>query len=106
MQKVIHKAWEDEAFKHDLIANPKVAIEMATGTKIPESIKIVVNDQSDASKSFINIPPKPDYDNMELTDEQLEQVAGGEIAISVIVSVTMSISAITVAAQQGIKKGW
>jgi hypothetical protein len=31
----------------------------------------------------INIPAKPNYDNLELSDEQLEVVAGGEVAAAV-----------------------
>jgi hypothetical protein len=38
---------------------------------------IVVNDQTDQSAVFINIPAVPTMENMELTEEQLEAIAGG-----------------------------
>jgi len=84
---IISKCWEDEAFKKELISSPIKAIEKLTGhpVNLPEGVKIVVNDQTDPSFSHINIPAKVDFDSMdmELTDEQLEIVAGGEVVASV-----------------------
>lgn len=40
---------------------------------------MVVSDQTDPNMMYLYIPPKPDFDDMELTNEQLEQVAGGEL---------------------------
>ena len=79
LQKIITKAWEDEAFKKELIENPVNAIEELTGEKInlPEGKTIVVKDQTDASVVFINIPTEPSLESMELNEEQLEAVAGG-----------------------------
>ncbi|MEM6718283.1 MAG: NHLP leader peptide family RiPP precursor [Bacteroidota bacterium] len=82
-QKLLHtiitKAWEDEAFKQELINDPISAIEKATGERIrlPEGKKLVVKDQSNASAFYINIPAEPNMDDMELNEEQLEAVAGG-----------------------------
>lgn len=78
IQTVINKAWEDDNFRQQLVSNPKAAIASATGEKVPNSLEMVVSDQTDTNTIYINIPPKPDFDNMELSDEQLEQVAGGE----------------------------
>ena len=83
-QAVISKAWEDDQFRKSLVDSPKAAIQSLTGLEIPQGYNLVVNDQTDVSKIFVNIPPKPNIDDMELTDEQLEQVAGGEIIISVL----------------------
>ncbi len=95
IQSVVNKAWDDPQFKSDLVASPKAAIEAATGTKIPDGVKIVVTDQTDTSKVYVNLPPKPDFDNMELTDEQLEQVAGGEFFVSaaIVTAVSATIAA-------------
>ena len=79
LQTVVNKAWDDAQFKSELIANPKSAIQSATGLSVPADIKIVVNDQTNEETVYLNIPPKPEFDNMELTDEQLEKVAGGEV---------------------------
>lgn len=78
-QDVIQKAWEDAEFKKELIANPLDAVEKLTGIRLnlPEGKTIVVRDQTDESKVYINIPAKPNMDDVELKEEQLESVAGG-----------------------------
>ena len=60
-QQVIEKAWEDETFKKELVADPVSAIEKLTGNKIklPEGKTLVMED-------------------VELNEEQLEAVAGGK----------------------------
>lgn len=77
--QVVERAWEDAQFKKELIANPVEAMEKLTGHKIDLSNgkKLVVIDQTDESVVYFNIPKKVDLDALELTEEQLEQVAGG-----------------------------
>ena len=76
--KVVQKAWEDADFKKALVENPLATIESFTGKKLnlPEGKTLVVRDQSDDSTVYINIPAAPEV-NAELTEEQLEAVAGG-----------------------------
>ena len=94
LQTVVNKAWDDAQFKSELVANPRSAIQSATGLIVPEGVTIVVNDQTDGETIYLNIPPKPDYDSMELTDEQLEQVAGGEfVTLTIMASVLVTMSA-------------
>ncbi|MCF2873147.1 MULTISPECIES: NHLP leader peptide family RiPP precursor [unclassified Tenacibaculum] len=78
-QTIVHKAWEDNEFKQQLINNPIPTIENLTGEtiRVPEGKTIVVRDQTDSSIIYINIPAEPDMDDIELTEEQLEIVAGG-----------------------------
>ena len=79
LQTIITKAWEDETFKQELIANPIDAIEKTTGERInlPEGKTIIVKDQTDVSIVYINIPAEPIMDDLELSEEQLEAIAGG-----------------------------
>ena len=76
---VIAKCWEDDSFKANFLANPISAIKDLTGETLrtPDGKKLVVVDQTDNSMIYFNIPAMPDLDNLELTDEQLELVAGG-----------------------------
>lgn len=118
IQTVINKAWNDDQFRRVLVNSPKMAIKSATGLDIPEGVKLIFNDQTDPNKMYINIPPKPDFDNMELSDEQLEQVAGGEILVSVILGsiaagiatgigvAAVGATAIGVGASAGVDAGW
>lgn len=87
MHTVIGKAWEDESFKQTLINSPVETIEKATGEKLvlEKGVQLVVKDQTDPSTVYLNIPRKVELDNLELTDEQLELVAGGEIAVGLAV---------------------
>jgi hypothetical protein len=77
--QVIQKAWEDTQFMKELMSNPIETMEKLTGQKVslPEGQKLVVVDQSDESTVYLNIPRKVNLDALELTEEQLEQVAGG-----------------------------
>lgn len=77
---IISKAWEDASFKQELIENPLIAIEKLTGktVKLSEGKTLVVRDQTNESKIYINIPAKPELD-AELSEAQLENVAGGVI---------------------------
>jgi hypothetical protein len=77
--QVIERAWEDTQFRNELMASPVEAMEKLTGSKInlPQGQRLVVVDQSDESTVYLNIPRKVNLDALELTEEQLEQVAGG-----------------------------
>ncbi|KAB8155116.1 NHLP leader peptide family natural product precursor [Kordia sp. TARA_039_SRF] len=81
LEKIIHKAWSDDAFKAALIANPLDAIEKATGERVqlPEGKTLIVRDQTSQEKIYVNIPAEPNMEDLELSEDQLEVVAGGGI---------------------------
>lgn len=97
---VINRAWSDDNYRDELVASPAAAIKSATGYELPEGAKVVVVDQSDPSVSHLNIGPKPDMDDMELTDEQLEAVAGGEIWLLTLTVVVVGAISAAVGAYQ------
>lgn len=78
VKTLIQKAWEDENFKYELINNTETTIESTTGEKVNKEVKIVVEDQSDNSIIFLNIPREPNLDESKLTEEELNKVAGGK----------------------------
>ncbi|MCK8496020.1 NHLP leader peptide family RiPP precursor [Spirosoma sp. RP8] len=82
--QIVKKAWEDATFKKDLVANPVNAIEQL-GYKIdlPQGHTVIVNDQTSEAVTYINIPRQPQLDSLELTDEQLEMVNGGEFVVAI-----------------------
>jgi hypothetical protein len=76
MQSLVQKAWESAEFKEQLIENPVEALGLSPITE--SKLKIVVEDQSDDSIIFLNIPFKNNMENFELTSEQLELISGGD----------------------------
>ena len=86
MNVIITKCWEDASFKQQLIANPEETIKNLTGkdVNIPEGRKLVVNDQTNDGFIHLNIPAQPNLADLELSDEQLESVAGGIIPVLII----------------------
>ena len=79
LQQVVHEAWDNDEFRAQLVANPVETIEAFTGQKLnlPEGKTLVVRDQTDESTYFINIPAEQQMDDVELSEKELEAVAGG-----------------------------
>lgn len=79
LQQVISEAWSNPTFKEELIASPQEAVKKLTGETftLPEGKTLEVCDQSKSGVLYLNIPEQPNLDNVELTDAQLEIVAGG-----------------------------
>lgn len=61
IRKIIASCHKYPEFKKELVANPIPTIEKITGkpSNIPEGIRVRVEDQSDTSIIYFNIPPKP-----------------------------------------------
>lgn len=62
LQSVINKAWNDPAFKEELIGSPVEAIQKVAGVAVssPEGRELVVLDQTDTNYLYLNIPPRPE----------------------------------------------
>jgi hypothetical protein len=73
--KIVKRCWENEAFRKELIANPAGAF--AKYLKIPAANlpKIVIYEEP-AGSWHIVVPSRP-ADADELSDQDLERVAGG-----------------------------
>jgi hypothetical protein len=87
LQSIVKKAWKDPVFKSNLTTNPVTTIEKFLGHPIhlPEGKNIAVVDQTNSSTIFINIPAEPNIEDMELNEEQLDVISGGEQTPPVII---------------------
>jgi hypothetical protein len=81
--EIILKAWKDPEYKKRLLASPKEVLEeeiakIRPGTKLPDSLKVYVNEES-RDAVYISLPVNPeDYRSESSSDEAwMEDVAGG-----------------------------
>jgi hypothetical protein len=80
---IIAKAWADDNFKQELLNDPKTAIAQTFKIDIPDSIAVEVLEEPPTT-FYLTIPPKPFVGaEGELSDEQLETVAGGWVKVTV-----------------------
>ena len=70
---IIAKAQAENDYREQLLANPKHAIQQAFGKELPLGLEVRVVEEA-ANVVYLVLPPKP---TSELTDEDLEAVAGG-----------------------------
>jgi hypothetical protein len=106
---LIEKCWKDPEFKRQVVSDPKGMLERHTGTKLPSQVKIFIHEE-DANTLHLAIPPAP-ANLAELSDEDLERVAGGtEVvfagsAIAAVVTGVVVSGGITAGVATGIAKG-
>jgi hypothetical protein len=74
--QLIAKTWSDADFKAQLLRNPKQTMQ-DMGFEIPEGVSVEVHEET-PEKWLVFLPPAPSSDG-ELSVEELESVAGGQI---------------------------
>lgn len=56
--KIIQKAWEDEAFKHRLLANPKATLRETFGINLPDDYTVKAVEET-STEFVLVIPANP-----------------------------------------------
>ncbi|HLO48404.1 MAG TPA: NHLP leader peptide family RiPP precursor [Kamptonema sp.] len=74
--KLIAKAWQDESFKQELLSNPTAVVAREMGLDNIPGITIEIVEETPTTY-YLVLPPKPTDDTEELSDAELESVAGG-----------------------------
>jgi hypothetical protein len=73
MQQIIAKAWMDEDFKQRLLTDPAAVLKEG-GFELPAGMEVRMVENTDKVLHLV-LPAKPASE--ELSDEQMEKVAGG-----------------------------
>lgn len=76
-EKLIKKAWADSEFKKQLLSDPKAVIEKELGKALHENLVVKAVEET-SNTVYIRIPRNPE----ELSDSELDNVAGGFICFS------------------------
>ena len=104
---LIEKCWKDPEFKKQVVSDPKGMLERHIGQKLPADLKIFVHEE-DANTLHFSLPPSPS-NATELSDEDLEKVAGGTelgVLMSVALSVVTAASGLVSSGVVTAKHGW
>ncbi len=72
MNRILAKCWSDAAFKAQLLADP-MAVLQAEGVDVPAGVQVRAVADTDRLVHLV-VPPRP----VDLSDADLEQVAGGK----------------------------
>jgi dihydroorotate dehydrogenase len=84
--RIIAKAWKDEAYKQELLTNPKAVIEREFGVEFPADVNVQVLEENPTSLHFV-LPISPVAIAQELSEEELLALAAGVNYSAVTVSI-------------------
>jgi len=100
---LVQKCWKEPEFRKQVVGDPKGMLEKHLGRKLPEQVKIFIYEE-DANTLHFSIPPAPS-NFAELSDEDLEKVAGGtDFAVGAILG-TLAV-ATGIGGAVGVAQGW
>jgi hypothetical protein len=74
---LIERAAKDEAFRRALVADPKGTLERELGVRMPDGVSLAIIEET-PTRRYLVLPPAPRRDGGELSDTDLESVAGGD----------------------------
>jgi len=89
LNNLIIQTHKDANLKNRFITNPKQTIESELGVTINIEMtkNIVVEDQSNSDIIYLNIPKHTDLSSLNLTEEELERISGGDFGASFLTAV-------------------
>ena len=95
------RAWNDPAFAEQLAKNPVAAINAEFSTQLPAELDIQLHHETPTTL-HLALPPNPTLaaDGHELTEDDLERVAGGSLGIAgaALMTAALSMSVVSVSA--------
>jgi hypothetical protein len=83
--KIIARAWKSEAYKQELLENPKAVIAREFNVELPAEVSVQVLEETPTNLYFV-LPMRPQFEAGELADVsegELEAIAGGWVSAAV-----------------------
>lgn len=78
VQQLIARAMKDEAFRQELMGNPKAVLERELGIELPSDVTVQVHEDTSSTIHLV-LPTKQRTDGVqELSDEELGHIVGGD----------------------------
>ena len=78
-QRLVQRSLEDDAFRQQLLEDPKTAVEEELGTRLPQEVRVVaVEETADTIYLVLPFSSPVGGEGGELSDAALESVAGGQ----------------------------
>jgi hypothetical protein len=74
---LVQRSIEDDSFRQRLLDDPKATVEQELTTQLPEGVEVRVVQESQQSIYLVLPSASPLGEGVELSDEELEAVAGG-----------------------------
>jgi metallophosphoesterase superfamily enzyme len=76
-RKLIERSLQDESFRQRLLADPHAAVEEELGARLPKEMEVRAVEET-ADTIYLVLPSvSPASEGSELSDQELEAVAGG-----------------------------
>jgi hypothetical protein len=76
-RRLIEKSLQDESFRQKLVEDPKGAVEEELGMRLPEEVRVVPVEETQDTIYLVLPSASPLGGGDELSDRELEAVAGG-----------------------------
>jgi hypothetical protein len=82
-EQIMARAKKDDAFRQELLANPKAVLERELGMTLPRGVSIQAHEDTPTILHLVLPMAGGDSQPVELSDAQREQAAGGTVGCDV-----------------------
>jgi hypothetical protein len=81
-RRLVERSLQDDAFRRRLLSDPRAAVEEELGTRLPEGVRVVAVEETAQSIYLVLPSTSPLGESSELSDRELEAVAGGGLGLT------------------------